>query len=551
MASLFASPALAQPSPATTTQSEKSLLILFDSSGSMWGSLPGNSGPKFALARDALKSDFMGITDRRQSGLIVFGPGCTSANRPQTLEQASIDQVMSPIARLNPRGKGPLGAAIETAMATLAPNAQGDVVIVHDGADNCGRNVCTLANQARTRIPGLRFHLLSVGVNEADARATRCIAETTQGRIFAARTASGVAAAVQKLATHLRRTDGAFNLSGRGAGTVADRRDNVGGNEKSAALAGLNNAEALLNAPPNRGGPSRIAVFARLGKDGPLIDRPLTWTITSLSAESSGQDYPSITAKRLNKRLAPGHYRIAAAHSGLSATTDLTVGNRGETRGQINLDAAQLRLETKAVSFADGLTINLVPQRPPTDASDTATNTRTFSRPPGPILIAPGAYTATFQGGDAKQTMDLQLSAGDTKAITPFAGIGHLQLALRNADDTRPTAPFEVVIEADAPGEATGRRVVHRARGSDITAMLPAATYYVSVSLSGRTTTVQAAVPANARKQMQFVMQTASITPSVRVGPPTAGLHQYYPTKFIVEDLSAPQRQLAWSHAKA
>ncbi|MEO1205959.1 MAG: hypothetical protein AAFV45_06465 [Pseudomonadota bacterium] len=512
-------------------QTSSPILVLFDSSGSMWGKLPGNTSPKFALARRALTEQLERELQDRPSGLVIFGRSCQAATLEAPVARQTPKRLLRAIEDLNPRGKGPLGLALETAADTLPSGASADVILVHDGADNCRSDTCQLVDSIHQSHPGLRFHLLSIGLTDEDAAETRCIADKTGGKVFSADDAPSVAMAVSNLVA---------NLTSRVPAKTS----------KTVELETPSQAEQPSAATPDmsrdNAGPSRIIATVQLAADGPAIAQPVSWTFSGLDgAEDTSKAAISITSKSgaLTHRLAAGQYTVAADIDGLTVSEAITVPAKGAVRIKLPLQAGQLTLKTPGVTFDDGVTLTLSGQ-----GSAGPLAARTITRETAPLILLSGAYTLTSHFGPLAKSTALTVKPGTKQTLTPFDGFGLLQIKMVDANGKYPSTPVETKIEADAPDKPSGRRLVTRSASASASHLLPAATYYVTVTVGGRTTTQQIAVPANTRVSRAFTLQAATLQPRVSLLPDGLGIRSGTPVVFTVEDLqSETAREVAWS----
>src|SRR5690606_26491615 len=99
---------------------------------------------------------------------------------PQPID---VDALMSPLERFRPRGRGPLAASLRQAAEELPPEAgPRSVVLIHDGPDNCRRDVCEAAAELSAK--GIVAHVVSLGLDEEELAGIACVAKATGGRHF-------------------------------------------------------------------------------------------------------------------------------------------------------------------------------------------------------------------------------------------------------------------------------------------------------------------------------------------------------------------------------
>ncbi len=185
-------------------------MIVLDASGSMWGRIDGR--PKIEIAREALGELLGGWPSGAGLGLTVYGhrrkgdcgdietlvgPGSTD---PRAVERAA--------ARLDPKGKTPLSAAVRRAAERLRHTEErANVILISDGRETCNADPCAVGTELERAGVNFTAHVIGFDV-EGQARAgLRCLAENTGGRFFAANEAGELRAALGEAAKQVRETD--------------------------------------------------------------------------------------------------------------------------------------------------------------------------------------------------------------------------------------------------------------------------------------------------------------------------------------------------------
>ena len=125
-----------------------SLIVVFDGSGSMWGSIEGAKTSKLVLAREAVRRGLGKINAQTRVGVASFGHrrgDCGDVEVLRAPEPLDVQRILEPLERLNPRGRGPLTLALREAAKSLPASAKKSLVLIHDDADNCQQDLCTVA----------------------------------------------------------------------------------------------------------------------------------------------------------------------------------------------------------------------------------------------------------------------------------------------------------------------------------------------------------------------------------------------------------------------
>jgi Ca-activated chloride channel family protein len=419
-------------------------MLVVDGSGSMWARLPPDNRAKIDIVREKLTTVLQTPSSTRV-GLVSFGHRRRGDCNDVELiapPDAARDGILAPLAKLNPRGPGPVTAALKVAIDAVGSARPAQIVLVGDGADNCKLDPCILAADFAKTSPGVPIHVIGIGIPANDRPRLACISEATGGRFYDISDSNGLNAALDE-ATRLA------ILSPGAAGASAQA-----------------NAPA---APPPPAGAS-IRVSAALAKNGPLLALPLRWRIfksgdTTAVGENEGRD---ITAK-----LAAGSYDVEAQLGSITARQQVTVADGAAESIVLPLDAAHLVVRAAAVKGGD--------------PSPTATLTVQSGDTPVAIsrngavdlYLPPADYQVTVEDGIARTTQSVTLAAGDDKPIDVVLGTGRLDISAAGADGTALSDILYAVFEDD-PESADGRREVARSRAPEASFTLPAGTYYVS-----------------------------------------------------------------------
>lgn len=198
VAMLITAAPMLSPSAAASDSGPQSILIL-DASGSMWGQIDGVA--KIEIARDAIDRMLADWPDERELGLMAYGHrregDCSDIEvlaEPAYVNRADFNAMT---AGVTPRGKTPIGAAVERAAQTLAADDRpATVIVVTDGRETCQADLCELG--ATLERSGAAFTAHVIGFDVEDARGElACLADETGGRFIAASDAESLASALQ------------------------------------------------------------------------------------------------------------------------------------------------------------------------------------------------------------------------------------------------------------------------------------------------------------------------------------------------------------------
>ena len=181
-----------------TAQDDGGTMIVLDGSGSMWGQIDRTA--KIEIARDAIARMVGDWPEGRQLGLMAYGHrragDCEDIETlldPGPLDREAIEAALE---RVTPRGKTPVGASVRAAAEGIGPG--GSVVVVTDGLENCGADLCALGEELATSEADFTAHVIGFDVEDTDGQLA-CLAEATGGRFAPASDAASLAGALEQV----------------------------------------------------------------------------------------------------------------------------------------------------------------------------------------------------------------------------------------------------------------------------------------------------------------------------------------------------------------
>ena len=171
------------------------LLIIYDSSNSMWGELSDGSR-KYEAGRAALAALLAGAAQDRALGFRAYGhrePGDCRDSELMTGFQAAdaaTPAILDAASGIRPTGKTPIAYSLQEGLHDF-DGASGDIILISDGLETCDADPCDLMRQWNASSVAIRVHVVGVGLNDLERAAMACIAETSGGRYFDADSADG------------------------------------------------------------------------------------------------------------------------------------------------------------------------------------------------------------------------------------------------------------------------------------------------------------------------------------------------------------------------
>lgn len=192
-------------------------MVVFDGSGSM-AEMGFNdiNEPRIFEARRAMHEAMPQIAERRQLGLVVYGPGgadeCAGVALRFAPRANAAKQIIDAVDALTPEGSTALTQAVEMAAEVLDYTTQpGTIVLVTDGKETCNGAPCQLAAELAAEGVDLTVHVIGFKVRgeffawnsqdnseyvEAET-VSRCLADRTGGKYVRAETLDDLIAALR------------------------------------------------------------------------------------------------------------------------------------------------------------------------------------------------------------------------------------------------------------------------------------------------------------------------------------------------------------------
>lgn len=180
---LAAFPAAAEaPSPSAD------LVLVLDASGSMWGQIGGEN--KIVIARRVVGELVEQLPDGQTVGLVAYGHRREGdcADIETVVPPAPLDRgaLRSTVDALNPKGKTPITASLESAFGLLRDGRPATVVLVSDGLETCGGDPCAAVRAAAERNPDFVLHVVGFDLAGEDLSQLECAAQAGRGLFLGA-----------------------------------------------------------------------------------------------------------------------------------------------------------------------------------------------------------------------------------------------------------------------------------------------------------------------------------------------------------------------------
>ena len=173
----------------------KSMVLILDASGSMWGQIKGK--PKIQIAKEVMADLIDRLPSGMRVGLMAYGHrrkgDCKDIEMLLPVGKLNPPVLKAKIKAINPKGKTPLSAAVEQAAEHLRYTEEGaTVVLVSDGLETCNANPCELAEKLAMNGFDFTVHVVGFDLSKEEQNQLRCLADKTGGIFLAAADAAAL-----------------------------------------------------------------------------------------------------------------------------------------------------------------------------------------------------------------------------------------------------------------------------------------------------------------------------------------------------------------------
>ncbi len=543
----YAIPA-AGPAGAAEAKPKPNIMLILDSSRSMWGQINGVN--KVVSARNAIGSISKQFADKMNFGLVSYGhrlsTGCKDVELLLQMAPYKASKISNAVNRVKPRGSTPIAASlVKAASAARFKEQRTNLILLADGLDNCNANPCDTAAELMLQGKDLTIHAIAFDAKQkAKLTALKCLADTTGGT-FASVTnetelTASLSAAFQAATTApmpriaavapqqssapvapLRQTTPAMPAAKpiqrsdpitTGAVTqTAQSQDPVAAPQKTPQMrqhpATLDKGATQDGARPGESVP--VTLSARTVDGGAIIKSGLVWWIYKNGKTKDGK-YQLVDTFRdatPTAALQPGSYRIAAAYGKVNLIKDIDIERGRALQETFVLNAGGLRLG--AVNIGGG---QIAPNSVRYDLfadeteSDQAGNRKLILKDakPGIVLrLNAGAYHVVSIYGDANAVVraDVTVEPGKLTDATINHSAAKVTLKLVNQPGGEALANTQWNILTP------GGDVVKESAGALPTHILAAGSYSVLARHKGKNFTREFAVEPGDSKQIEVVIQ--------------------------------------------
>lgn len=443
---------------AADATSDGPAIIVFDGSGSMWGTVGTEKPAKLDLVRQALRTSLPSLSPRVRLGLMSLGQrrraDCSDVEVVAPPEAGPPERILSLADKLNPKGKGPLALALREAAKQIPSDNGGSIIAIHDGVDNCGQDVCAASADIAKSNPKARVYLISFGLEAPLVKSLTCVGTATQGKTFDAQNSAQLQEALDTALTlaNLERVD---------------------------PQTGVAVPMPKAATPPAPVGEPGLRLTAALTDDGKPLAAALRWSIARVDAPD--KILTSARTRELDVDLDPGSYIVEGKLGQVTIRKTFEVVPNAPTAAKLSLNAGVLNIKAQATRDGTALSNPLITVSAKSGGSENKDRPVWIGHDGATQLVLPaGAYLVRVEDGLVSQSTELTITAGSGTDFSPVLGAGRLELSAVTAANGEPLTDVTYTIEEDDPESPAGRREVARSADPSATFTLPAGTYYVS-----------------------------------------------------------------------
>ena len=160
------------------------LLFVLDASGSMKGEWKGKS--KFELAGEILSKTVDSITQSNQKvqcALRAFGHqspraanNCKDTKLEVPFSKANASSIVQRLKQIHPQGQTPIEFTLKQSLKDFPDsNANNAIILITDGNETCGGDLCKLASEMASKHIALRPFIVGLGLNDSLKKKFECL----------------------------------------------------------------------------------------------------------------------------------------------------------------------------------------------------------------------------------------------------------------------------------------------------------------------------------------------------------------------------------------
>lgn len=159
-------------------------MLVFDGSNSMWDEI--DNVTKINIAKDAIDTLLDAWLPNEPLGLVAYGhrdPRSCTDSEILAPAGSTFGTIRRAVNNISPRGRTPLANALMTASEALLLEGQPNpnILLLTDGTETCGGNICKFAESLKANWPDFIVHLISFNMSAEERKQLHCLPALTGG----------------------------------------------------------------------------------------------------------------------------------------------------------------------------------------------------------------------------------------------------------------------------------------------------------------------------------------------------------------------------------
>jgi len=197
-------------------QTPSPIIFICDASGSMWGQMQGKT--KMEIAINVLSNSVNNLPENQKIGLVAYGhrekEDCEDVEFLVDVETGTQTQVTISLKNIKPLGKTPLAYSVMQVIDKLRNSKmKATIILVTDGIESCGGNICDVVETARKEGIDFRLHIIGFGLKAGETEQLKCAAKAGNGQYYDAADAEGLGDVINEATTAtIDEPDGNFSV---------------------------------------------------------------------------------------------------------------------------------------------------------------------------------------------------------------------------------------------------------------------------------------------------------------------------------------------------
>ena len=183
------------------SQNDNRIILILDASGSMWGEMENST--KIEVARSVISEVLGNLNGAHELGLVAYGHrekgDCDDIEFIVEPGLNNFEEISKSLDKVNPVGKTPLASTATLVINRLkANNMKATVILVSDGAESCGGDLCEVIKNAKAAEVDFVLHVVGFDIGESDRLALQCAAKEGDGLYLDASNADELSSALNQ-----------------------------------------------------------------------------------------------------------------------------------------------------------------------------------------------------------------------------------------------------------------------------------------------------------------------------------------------------------------